>query len=234
MKTHTLLLSAALLPSLLYSADPFGDPFASPNKRATEGSSNMIEVTAEWLLVAEADATALLHEEKPPANSLEWRQKLNSLLKEGTARVAASAFVVTQDGRTGRSKCEKESNYLSSQTQYERADPNGGEWGSGQMTHVKTSSDYEIAAYGITLEVEPSIKRNELIDINYTLEWSSLVKPGSNQREPEAYRNLDNGSVTIRPGGSLLVGISTPRSENGQPDTTQRLLSFVSVRLIQP
>jgi Flp pilus assembly secretin CpaC len=238
MKTYTPLILAVLLPSLLYSADSVADPFAFPHSRSSAKHSPeaMIEVTAEWLQVSEADATALLHDDKPPANSLEWRQKLNSLLKDGKARVAASASAVTQEGQTGKSISERESNYITGQTEFERTEPsdNDGMGSEHPVTRIKTESEYEMAAHGISLEVEPSIKESDLIHLNLSLEWATLVRAGSDRREPEAVRNSHESSFLVRAGGSLLIGVSTPRGDEGELDSSQRLLCFVSVRLVKP
>ena len=233
MKTLLFLLLIILTGPSLMAEDPFAqtaDPFASnarPQAKKSETERQdlkMVEITLEWIQMKEADATSLLHSETLPTDTLEWRKTLLNLVRTGTGKVAASTFIVTKEYQQATTESVYEHHYV-----------------SGYETDKKTPQaapipSLEMRQVGIRVEVMPLVENDGSISIQTNPEWTVYVgdAPSPVDRQPQFYvmRHLTN--VKVQNGGSMLLGMTCPPDEDAQPDPTQRILCFVSARILKP
>ena len=226
------ILLSALLASSLLAAEPAGP--------------KVIVITVDYLKTDPATANELIHGAQAPKNSKEWREALTKLQKPPKSEMLATTTVTTKSGQRASSESVQEHIYA---TEYSPA--------QGRKPHsppvpattsgvdVPTPTAFEMKPAGLRLEVDPVVGPDgKSVDLNlapelvrYFGEEPTLKLPTEGgerdvMTKPRFYSMKIQTAVTVGDGGSALIGTLLPPDEDGNADGTQRVLVFVSVKLV--
>ncbi len=256
-RTFVLATFAALTASLWFSStlssrgqagtpefDPLGEHDDLPKQ---------IRVQVEFINVPHELLTEMLFGEKAPADDVEMRKRLADLIKEGKASVLETMVCTARSGQKATSESIQEFIYP---TEYEPAelpsppdkDPvNGIQPKTGQEFAVgPTPTAFETKNLGTSLEIEPTLGvDNRIIDLRFLPEivyhvgnevWAEWKGHYGNApvQMPKFYKISVNTSVTLIAGKPMLVGVVSPKDEQGKADYTRKLMVFVRADVITP
>lgn len=215
---------------------------------ADANAPKTILITVDFLKVDPATANELVHGEKSPKSGKEWHQALLKLQNPPKAELLGTASVTTKSGQRASSESVQEHVYA---TEYAPAagrkpkSPPVPATTSG--VDVPTPTAFEMKPVGLRLEVDPVVGPDgKTIDLNLAPEFvryfgedATLKLPTEGgerdvQTKPRFYSMKVQTAVSVTDGGSALIGTLLPPDENGEADNTQRVLVFVTAKLVDP
>ncbi len=231
------------------------DPF-DPNKVEIvekETPAKQIRVQVEFIDVSHEQFTELMFGPKPPANDGELRKQVAQLVKDGKATVVETLLCTARNGQKATSESIEEFIYP---TEYEPAtlpdkidvkptDTTGKTEGTRPDPAVgPTPTAFSTRNLGSTLEIEPTLRDDlKTIDLHFIPEivyhvgneiWGEWKGEHGNSpvQMPTFYAIRTNTSVTLDNGHYMLTAALSPKSKEGKPDFTRKLMIFVKADVI--
>jgi hypothetical protein len=226
-------------------------PEKNPFKDQSEASVKQIRVQVEFIEVSHEHFTELMFGPKPPANDGELRQQVAQLIKDSKATVVETLLCTSKSGNKATSESVEEFIYP---TEYEPATlPDNVK---GDEAAAKTEGNrpdpatgpmptaFETRNVGSTLEIEPTLSSdNKTIDLRFVpeivyhvgnqvwAEWKG-VHGNSPVQMPTFYALRVNTAAILRDGHYLLAAALSPKTKDGVPDFTRKLMVFVKADVI--
>jgi len=226
------ILLCTLLASSLIAADP--------------PAAKTLLITVDFVKTSPDAANELIHGAKTPKNSKEWSEALVALQNPSKSELLASASVTTKSGQRASAESVQEHIYA---TEFDPA--------QGRKPHsppvpatssgvdVPTPTAFEMKPAGLRFEVDPVVGPDgKTVDLNlapelvrYFGEEPTVKLPTEGgertvMTKPRFYSMKIQSAVAVSDGGSALLGVLLPPNEDGEADGTQRVLVFVSVKLV--
>lgn len=213
-----------------------------------------IRVQVEFIDVSHEQFTDLMFGAKPPANDGELRKQLAQLIKDGKATITETLLCTARSGQKATSESIEE---LSYPTEYEPATLPETIHVKGADGTDKTEQGnrpdpstgplptaFDTRNVGSTLEIEP-ILRDDLktISLRFVPEivyhvgnevWAEWKGEHGNSpvQMPTFYAIRTNTNVTLAAGHYMLTAALSPKSKEGVPDFTRKLMVFVKADVI--
>ena len=217
-----------------------------------QAESKHIRVQVEFIDVSHEQFTDLMFGEKPVTNDGELRKQVAQLIKDGKASIMETLLCTSTSGVKATTDSTEEFIYP---TEYEPATiPGIANSKEENGTDKPKSNDiakaigpqprsFEPRNLGSTLEIEPILRADQKsIYLRFTPEivyhvgnkvWAEWKdSPGSPIQMPTFYRLAVSSAVTLTDGHYMLVAALTPKSKEGNPDTSRKLMIFVKADVI--
>lgn len=225
--------------------DPFQDQIAA--------TAQQIRVQVEFIDVSHEQFTELMFGPKPPAGDGELRQQVAQLIKDGKATVMETLLCTTRSGQKATTESVEEFIYP---TEYEPATlptniPAKDEEVLGKVSGKRpdpatgpTPTAFDTRNVGSTLEIEPKLSNDhKTIDLRFIPEivyhvgnevWAEWKGEHGNSpvQMPTFYTLRLNTAVTLTEGHFMLAAALSPKSKEGIPDLTRKLMVFVKADVI--
>lgn len=239
------LITAAHAQTSTTEVDPIEDKIA-----ATEPQ---IRVQVEFIDVSHEQFTELMFGPKPPANDGELRQQVAQLIKDGKATVMETLLCTTRSGQKATTESVEELIYP---TEYEPAtlpknihvkDEEAAEKAKINVRDLATGptpTAFDTRNVGSTLEIEPTLSSDhKTIDLRLVPEivyhlgnevWAEWKGEHGNSpvQMPTFYALRLNTAVTLTEGHFMLAAALSPKSKEGIPDFTRKLMLFVKADVV--
>lgn len=219
---------------------------------AQVASINQVFTTIEWIEMETPDALALIRKGLPP-NSAELIAAIRKSEQDGTARVLDTVSCATRSGQRSTIESVREHNYP---TEYKEntekglttLDLSGAQSKDPRFSLVQEPSTtlnpkaFEMRPVGARFELDPVLSEDgKTVDVNMAPElvrYAGKVEFGSaninNQlvpltEQPVFISNKITTSVTLRSGQTAMIGMNSPRKDDGTPDQTKKVLILIQV-----
>jgi Flp pilus assembly secretin CpaC len=206
-----------------------------------------LQITADFLQVDPATAVELTVGAKAPANATECRAALLKLLSDTKTTSLASVSVTTKSGQRATAESNQELVYP---TEFNPAEGRAAHSPSVPATQsgvdVPTPTAFEMKPVGARVEVDPVISPDgKIIDLNIAPELTrhfgnipqQKLKTAEGEQatmeSPNIYSLKTQTAISLTDGGSGLAAVLLPPDEEGNADSTRRVLIFVSVRVLR-
>lgn len=259
IRTLALMGALLALPALSHAqdaADPYKKTPTAATKAETPPapvtSTNQLFTTIEWIEMETKDALALIRKGLPP-NSSELIAAIRKSEQDGTATVLDTVSCATRSGQRSTIESVREHNYP---TEYKEntekglttLDLSGAQSKDPRFSLVQEPSTtlnpkaFEMRPVGCRFELDPVLSEDgQTVDVNMAPElvrYAGKVDFGSaninNQlvpltEQPVFISNKITTSVTLRSGQTALIGMSSPRKDDGTPDQTKKVLILIQV-----
>lgn len=212
-----------------------------------------IRVQVEFIDVSHEQFTELMFGPKPPANDGELRQQVAQLIKDGKATVMETLLCTTRSGQKATTESVEELIYP---TEYEPAtlpknihvkDEEAAEKAKVNVRDLATGptpTAFDTRNVGSTLEIEPNLSSDhKTIDLRLVPEivyhvgnevWAEWKGEHGNSpvQMPTFYALSLNTAVTLTEGHFMLAAALSPKSKEGNPDFTRKLMLFVKADVV--
>lgn len=212
-----------------------------------------IRVQVEFIDVSHEQFTELMFGAKPPVNDGELRQQVAQLIKDGKATITETLLCTSRSGQKATSESIEEFIYP---TEYEPATlPDNtsvkGENGTPKIQGNRPDpavgplpTAFSTRNLGSTLEIEPFLSdNNKTIYLNFVPEivyhvgnevWAEWKGKHGNSpvQMPIIYTIRTKTNVTLSDGHYMLTAALSPKSKEGVPDFTRKLMVFVKADVI--
>ena len=259
IRTLAMMGALLALPALSHAQDavdpykkapaPTAKPEAPPAQVATQ---NQLFTTIEWIEMETKDALALIRKGLPP-NSTELIAAIRKGEQDGSATVLDTVSCATRSGQRSTIESIREHNYP---TEYKEntekglstLDLSGVQSKDPRFSLVQEPSTtlnpkaFEMRPVGARFELDPVLSDDgQTVDVNMAPElvrYAGKVEFGSaninNQlvplsEQPVFISNKITTSVTLRSGQTALIGVTSPRKDDGTPDLTKKVLILIQV-----
>lgn len=221
--------------------DP-SDPFLDAPK--------LVRVQVEHIEVSHKDLTRLMMEDNAViADAKALRMKVQGLVEKDEAEVFDTQIVVSRSGQKSTTESVQEFIYP---TEYEPAPPppDAGKEKTDDPQHSfphnpATPTAFETKNLGSTLEVEPTIGEDDrIIDLRFLpeLTWHTGDTVWSERKDelgnvikvamPDFYKLSINTSITCIAGQYVMVGVVSPKDEEGEVDRDRKIMVFVKCDIL--
>jgi len=229
---HPLILSLLLL---LHTA------------AAGQETPQNLQITADFLQVDPAAAVELTVGAKAPANATECRAALLKLLSDTKVTSLASVSLTTKSGQRATAESVQELVYP---TEFNPAEGRGSHSPLVPATQsgvdIPTPTAFEMKPVGARVEVDPVVSADgKIIDLNIAPELTrhygyipqQKLKTADGEQptieSPKIYSMKTATAISLTDGGSGLAAVLHPPDEEGNADSTKRVLIFISVRVLK-
>jgi hypothetical protein len=262
MKIHTYFLVALMSAFFATPAMPqeqVKDPFEKAKEeekkqlRLNEMEQKNVRTQVEFIDMPSELFTELMYGPKHSANDNELREKVNQLIKDGKANVKETMLSTTRFGLKTKTDSVTEMIYA---TAYEPAlnAENVTVTGEGKKLDKKaianatatppTPVEFETRNYGSTVELSVKVDdENEAIALSVVPELVYYVgkmvysewkdhRGRADITMPKFYVVRVNCNVVVKDGQYLMIAGVSPKNQNGDVDTTRKLMVFVKCDLL--
>jgi hypothetical protein len=207
-----------------------------------------IRVQVEFIDLSHEQLTELMFGSKVPPGDGELRKQVAQLVKDGKASIVETMMCIARSGQKATSESIEEIIYP---TEYEppelpgkNKDKDKGEGNGSEFAIGPTPTAFETRNLGPTLEIEPTLGEDDkYIDLRFVPEivyhtgnkvWAEWKGEHGNSpvQMPIMYTMRVNTSVTLAPSQYMLVAALTPKTKEGTPDNTRKLMVFVKADVI--
>lgn len=229
-------------------------PEKDPFKDKSDASMKQIRVQVEFIEVSHEQLTDLMFGPKPPASDGELRQQVAQLVKDSKATVVETLLCTARSGEKATSESVEEFIYP---TEYEPAelpdnihvkDEKEARKADGKRRDLATGptpTAFETRNVGSTLEFEATlgddlrtVALRFVPEIVYHVgnqvwaEWKG--EHGSSPVQmPTFYTLRINTEAILTDGHLMLAAALSPKTKDGVPDFTRKLMIFVKADVIQ-
>lgn len=224
--------------------DPLGENINLPK---------LVRVQVEWIDVSHEQFTELMFGPHSSANDGELRKQVAQLVKDGKANILETMLCTGRSGQKSTTESIEEFIYP---TEYEPAtmpekieSKDKEEAEKSKVTPRDyavgpTPTAFETRNLGSTLEIEPTIGEDgKLIDLRFIPEMTYHVGNTTwaewkdshgecNVQMPKFYIARINTQVTLVTGQYTMAAALSPKSKEGFPDFTRKLMIFVKAHVL--
>lgn len=241
-------LSFAIIPCHAQTGTPEFDPLGE-----YDNLPKQIRVQVEFIDVSHEQLTDLMFGTKPPASDIELRKQVGQLVKDGKASIVETMLCTARSGQKAVTESIEEFIYP---TEYEpaklpkTASEEKEEEGTTKAPRRNfaigpTPTAFDTRNLGSTLEIEPTLSEgSKIIDLRFIPEityhtgneiWAEWKGEHGNSpiQMPKFYSLRLNTSATLVDGQPMLVAALSPKSQNGFPDFTRKLMVFVKADVVR-
>ncbi len=212
-----------------------------------------IRVQVEFIDVSHEQFTELMFGPKNSTNDGELREKVATLVKDGKATMVETMLAIARSGQKATSESIEEFIYP---TEYEPASmpekieikdkeaAESAKVGPRDFATGPTPTAFETRNLGSTLEIEPTLGSDEkFIDLRFVPEivyhvgntvWAEWKDQYGNcpVQMPTMYVVRINTGVTLATGQYCLVAAVSPKSKEGFPDFSRKMMVFVKADVL--
>jgi len=218
--------------------DPFDPSVYAPK---------MVRVQVEFIEMAHKDLTRLMMEENSgTADATTLRMKVQTMVDGDKAEILDTQIITARSGQKSTAESIHETFYP---TEYEpptmSKDPNGDKSVSDFPVTPGNPTAFETRNVGSTLEFEPTIgEDNKLIDLRFLPEliWHTGDRVWNESKDelgnvtkvtmPDFYKLGVNTSITCIDGQYVMVGVVSPKDQEGEVDPERKVLVFVKCNVL--
>jgi len=243
MKIH-ILAAAFLITGALSAMDEERDPYANKDKAAPASTNDLIRVQVEYIEMPHEKLTALLEENGNP-NDAALRLKVRELIAAKDAKILETFVATTRSGGKASAGSVDEFIYP---TEYEPMDIVEPPSRKSSPQATKTPfcpTAFETRNLGSSLEIDSTIGENgKFIDLKLepnmtwhtgTLVWAEDKDAIGNVTKiemPRIFSLKTSTSVTCATGKPVFVAALSPKSDQGEIDTSRKVMVFVKCDVI--
>ncbi len=216
--------------------DPLGENPVGPQ---------LLRVQVELVEMPHEAMTKLMREPRQGADDTALRRMVDELIGKGEASVYETMTCMAKSNQKAKSESIEEIIYP---TEYEavasRVVPAGEKQDANKVPIRPLGTAFETRNTGSMLEIEPTLSDNaKLVDLQTVAEivWKtgeevySEMKDGfgdSSAKMPKFYTARLTTSATLETGKPQMVGVLSPKGQEGAPDPKRKLMVFVRCEVL--
>jgi len=224
------------------TAEDLLDPFDP-----TVNAPKLMRVQVEFIEMAHKDLTRLMMEDKSEtADATALRMKVQAMVDGEKAKILDTQMLIARSGQKSTAESVHEFIYP---TEYEPPTmskaPNGEKSVSDFPVTPGNPTAFETRNVGSTLEIEPTLGEDDkMIDLRFLPEiiWHTGDRVWQERKDelgnvtkvsmPDFYKISVNTSVTCIAGQYVMVGVVSPKDQEGEVDTDRKVMVFVKCNVL--
>ncbi len=254
MKNPLRLLFALVLPVL--AALPLAAQAQAENDPVGYGTATavkaLVQVQIEFIELPHANLSELMLKHSP-GKSRELRERVQELVKAGTAQIVETQIVTGRSGEKLSSEAVQELIFPTEYQMWELVNPRPG-GGLGATVQPPTPipfvtpfipTSFETRNIGSILEVEPTLSADgKVIDmlIDPELTWHTGSSIWLEEKDnlgniariqmPEIYTMKFHSALSLRAGSILFTAALSPKDAAGHADLSRKVMVFVKADVV--